>query len=62
MTPEVMAQAREPFFTTAVNRERPGLGLAMVSGFAGQLGGTLTIDSRPGRGTRVELRLPVAPG
>ncbi len=62
MTPEVLAQAREPFFTTAANRERPGLGLAMVSGFVGQLGGTLSIDSRPGRGTRVEMRLPVAPG
>lgn len=62
MTPEVLAQAREPFFTTAAYRERPGLGLAMVSGFVGQAGGTLTIDSRPGRGTRVEMRLPIAPG
>ena len=62
MTPEVLAQAREPFFTTAAYRERPGLGLAMVSGFVGQLGGTLTIDSRPGRGTRVKMRLPIAPG
>jgi signal transduction histidine kinase len=62
MTPEVLAQAREPFFTTAAYRERPGLGLAMVSGFVGQLGGTLTIDSTPGRGTRMEMRLPAAPG
>lgn len=62
MTPEVLAQAREPFFTTAAYRERPGLGLAMVSGFVGQAGGTLTIDSSPGRGTRVEMRLPIAPG
>lgn len=61
MTPEVLAKAREPFFTTAVNRERPGLGLAMVSGFLGQIGGTCAIESAPGRGTRVELRLPVAP-
>lgn len=62
MTPDVLAQAREPFFSTAAYRERPGLGLAMVSGFVGQLGGTLTIDSRPGQGTRVQMRLPVAPG
>ena len=62
MTPDVLAQAREPFFTTAANRERPGLGLAMVSGFVGQLGGTLTIDSTPGQGTRVEMRLPAEPG
>lgn len=62
MTPDVLAQAREPFFSTAAYRERPGLGLAMVSGFVGQLGGTLTIDSRPGQGTHVQMRLPVAPG
>lgn len=62
MTPEVLAQAREPFFTTASSRERPGLGLAMVSGFLGQIGGTLAIRSAPGQGTRVEMRLPVAHG
>lgn len=62
MTPEVLAKAREPFFSTAANRERPGLGLAMVSGFLGQIGGTFAIESTPGLGTRVELRLPVAPG
>lgn len=62
MTAEVLVQAREPFFTTAAYRERPGLGLAMVSGFVGQLDGTLTIDSTPGQGTRVEMRLPAAPG
>ncbi|WP_019016615.1 hybrid sensor histidine kinase/response regulator [Elioraea tepidiphila] len=62
MTPDVLAQAREPFFTTAAYRECPGLGLAMVSGFVGQLGGTLTIDSRPGQGTRVQMRLPIARG
>jgi signal transduction histidine kinase len=60
MVPEVLAQAREPFFTTAAYRERPGLGLAMVSGFVGQVGGTLTIDSKPGQGTRVQMRLPIA--
>ncbi|MFN3433945.1 MAG: response regulator, partial [Sphingomonas sp.] len=35
-----------------------GLGLSMVHGLASQLGGALTIDSRPGHGTRVELWLP----
>jgi CheY-like chemotaxis protein len=32
----------------------------MVHGLAAQLGGALTIQSRPGQGTRVELWLPVA--
>jgi len=62
MAPDVLTQAREPFFTTAVYRERPGLGLAMVSGFIGQVGGTLTIESKPGQGTRVQMRLPIARG
>ena len=60
MPPEVLAQAREPFFTTAAYRERPGLGLSMVSGFMRQIGGELVIESLPGWGTRAEMRLPVA--
>ncbi len=37
-----------------------GLGLSMVQGFAEQSGGKVHIESAPGKGTRVELRLPVA--
>jgi CheY-like chemotaxis protein len=37
-----------------------GLGLSMVHGLATQLGGGLTIISEPGRGTNVELWLPVS--
>jgi signal transduction histidine kinase len=62
MSPDVLAQAREPFFTTAAYRERPGLGLSMVSGFMRQIGGELVIESLPGWGTRAEMRLPVASG
>lgn len=60
MTPEVLAKAREPFFTTAASRQRPGLGLSMVSGFLAQIGGEVALESAPGRGTRVAMRLPVA--
>lgn len=60
MSPEVLAQAREPFFTTAAYRERPGLGLSMVSGFMRQIGGELVIETLPGWGTRAEMRLPIA--
>jgi PAS domain S-box-containing protein len=59
MDPATLAQAVEPFFTTK-GLGGTGLGLSMVQGFAEQSGGTLRIDSTPGRGTVVELRLPAA--
>jgi PAS domain S-box-containing protein len=59
MDPATLAQAVEPFFTTK-GLGGTGLGLSMVQGFAEQSGGTLRIDSTPGRGTMVELRLPAA--
>ncbi len=59
MDPATLAQAVEPFFTTK-GLGGTGLGLSMVQGFAEQSGGTLRIDSAPGRGTVVQLRLPAA--
>jgi signal transduction histidine kinase len=41
---------------------RPGFGLTGLSERARILGGTLSIDSAPGRGTTVRLRLPVQDG
>lgn len=38
-----------------------GLGLAIVSRLVDMMGGTLTLDSAPGRGTEVRLRLPLPP-
>lgn len=62
MSPEVRARALEPFFTTKAAGKGSGLGLSMVYGFVTQSGGSMTIDSAPGRGTRIELWLPVASG
>lgn len=59
MTPETLARAIEPFYTTKQGRGS-GLGLSMVYGFVEQSGGHLHIHSRLGYGTRVELYLPVA--
>jgi PAS domain S-box-containing protein len=60
MSPEVAARVFEPFFTTKTGGRGTGLGLSMVYGFARQSGGTVTIDSEPGRGTTVRIFLPLA--
>ncbi len=58
MSPELVAHATEAFVTTKPPGEGTGLGLAMVRDFVEGERGSLEIDSRPGRGTRVRLRLP----
>jgi CheY-like chemotaxis protein len=58
MTPEVMARAFDPFFTTKPLGQGTGLGLSMIYGFAKQSGGHVTIHSKAGKGTRVEIHLP----
>jgi PAS domain S-box-containing protein len=62
MDEETLARAIEPFFSTKGIGRGTGLGLSMVHGLALQLGGALSIRSRPGAGTCVELWLPVATG
>jgi PAS domain S-box-containing protein len=57
MAPEVEARAFEPFFTT-----RPasgiGLGLPIVQGIVERHGGTISVDTAAGAGTRVRVSLP----
>ena len=60
MDQATMARAVEPFFSTKGIGKGTGLGLSMVHGLASQLGGALTMSSKPGVGTNVELWLPVS--
>ncbi len=60
MDASTLAHAVEPFFSTKGVGRGTGLGLSMVHGLAAQLGGGLTIDSRPGDGTTVALWLPLS--
>lgn len=62
MDQETMRRACEPFFTTKPKGHGSGLGLSMAYGLARSHGGTVRIDSAPGRGTTVTLLLPHATG
>ena len=56
--PDILEKVIEPFFTTKPVGKGTGLGLSTVYGFMKQSGGSLRIDSAPGRGTAMELWLP----
>ena len=58
MSPEVLARACEPFFTTKEPGKGSGLGLAQVYGLAQQSGGGMRIASAAGKGTTVAIYLP----
>jgi len=58
MSPEVLARAGEPFYTTKAQGEGTGLGLFVARSTIDQLGGTLTVVSSGGAGTTVTISLP----
>ena len=60
MDDETRRRAVEPFFSTKGVGRGTGLGLSMVHGLLAQLGGGLSLSSVLGKGTSVELWVPVA--
>ena len=52
-------RAFEPFFTTKPVGAATGLGLSVVYGVVAQAGGSVTMDSAPGRGTTIRITLPM---
>jgi signal transduction histidine kinase len=58
---EQLAQIFEPGFTTKAEGTGTGMGLAICRQVARDLGGEVTVESAPGEGTRVVVRLPLRP-
>jgi signal transduction histidine kinase/DNA-binding response OmpR family regulator len=61
MSDEVLARAQDPFFTTK-GLKATGLGLSVSYGIVSRHDGNVTIESAPGQGTTVTVRLPAAEG
>lgn len=57
MSPATIARVFDPLFTTRPDG-RGGIGLPMVERFVRSAGGSIAIESAPGLGTAVTLRLP----
>jgi two-component system sensor histidine kinase RegB len=58
MSPDVLARAGEPFFTTKPAGSGTGLGVFVARSAVEQLGGEFTLSSTLGEGTTAEIRLP----
>jgi len=58
MPPDVAASAFAPFFTRRRAEGGNGLGLTICRDIVASLGGDVRLDSRPARGTTVEVTLP----
>ncbi|PRP93398.1 Sensor histidine kinase RegB [Enhygromyxa salina] len=59
MSPELLASAFDPFFSTRPEGSGMGLGLYLARAHLRQLGGSIALDSTEGVGTTVRVQLPL---
>jgi two-component system sensor histidine kinase RegB len=59
MNAQTLARFTEPFFTTRPEGAGMGLGAYLARRVVEDLGGTFVVDSAPGTGTRIEMRVPL---
>lgn len=60
--PDVLPRIFDPFFTTKPQGEGTGMGLAIVHGIVTELGGTVQVHSKIGKGTEFTVLFPVVAG
>jgi PAS domain S-box-containing protein len=58
MGPETQQRIFDPFFSTRPSGSSPGLGLSICDRIVSELGGEISIESKPGAGTSVRVALP----
>ncbi|MCC6535227.1 MAG: HAMP domain-containing histidine kinase [Burkholderiales bacterium] len=61
IAPDVLPKIFDPFFTTKEVGKGTGLGLAIAYQIVEAHGGRISVESKPGVGTRFTVRLPVHP-
>jgi signal transduction histidine kinase len=61
MSPEVCKRAFESFFTTKEIGKGTGLGLFISYNLVSEVDGTIAMESEPGKGTTVIIRIPIRP-
>jgi PAS domain S-box-containing protein len=61
MDEETRKRVFEPFFTTKGPEQGTGLGLSTVWGLVQGMGGQVNLDSAPGQGTTLAIRVPLTP-
>ena len=58
MNAETAARIFEPFYTTREKGRGTGMGLVTVKRIVQEAGGMILVDTVPGKGTRMTVRLP----